>query len=152
MNATINALALRFKELKEKSEEQSAILKKIDAEWSAVENDLMSEMALEGCSSVALEGIGKFSFSTKDYLSVTQEKKPGFIGYLKESGNGDLVKEDVNSATLSKFLSEHLDELSFKFEKEMGLGEHDARGRAREVLVARGCSIFEKKTLSFRKK
>ena len=105
-------------------------------------------MVDEGVNSVKLEGVGTFSMRTKSFLNVTIANKEGFLKYLKESGNGGLIKEDVNSRTLTAFLSGHL-ELGFIRDRvNKGMDEVDARKDALEMLNKRGASYHSERQIA----
>ena len=108
-------------------------------------------MADEGVSSIRIEGIGLFSLSVTNYLSVTNDKKETFYPYLQEAGHGGLLKLDVNSRTLTAFLKQHLDEL-VKEREANGLDSVEAMESALKFLNERGASCFTKRGISLRRK
>lgn len=150
MNNELVELGKKFFELKTKHEEQSAALKELGAEWEAVETELLETMAEEGVSSINIDGLGLFSMSTRNMLSVNAANKEKFWEYLKESGNGHLLKLDVNPRTLTAFLGEHLAALIEKRKAE-GKMEFEAREEMLKFLNEKGASYFVKRGISFRK-
>lgn len=149
MEGKIVTLAKAFVELRTKHAEQEKILKQLSTEWDALETELLDAMVEEGVSSVKIEGIGLFSMSTSNYLSVNAANTGTFYAYLKESGNGGLLKEYVNPKTLTAFLKEHLESLKSEFEAK-GLDQVEARNTALEYLKEKGAAYFTKRGVSFR--
>lgn len=149
MTPQITKLATKFKELRAQSEEQTKALKELNLEWEAVEKELLEAMAEEGVRSVDIEGLGKFYMTTKNYLSVNIANKPSFYDYLQESGNGNLLKLDVNPRTLTAFLKGHLEELISQ-KVQGGLDQIEARNQALEFLNKKGASYFVDRGVSFK--
>ena len=142
--------AKRFFELKGQNEVAKDILKELSEKWDEAEKLLIEAMVEEGVNSVDLDGIGKFSMVTKNYLSVNAANKPGFLDYLKSSGNGAIIKEDVNPRTLTAFLKDHLEAVIGTYE-QTGLDKVDARNAALEFLKEKGAAYFSDRGISFRK-
>jgi hypothetical protein len=147
---TISDLVKKYAELEDRAEEQKAKLKAINDAWAEVETKLLEAMAEEGIKSTKLEGLGRFSLVTKNYLSVTAANKPSFFDYLKASGNGALLKEDVNPKTLTAFLKGHLEEIIKEF-SDKGMDTVDARNKALEFLNQKGASYFSERVISHTK-
>jgi hypothetical protein len=150
MNNQIVELGRKFADLKAKSEEAADALKEINAEWDEAEKALLEAMVEEGVKSVAIDGLGLFSMRVKNYLSVNAANKPGFYVYLKESGNGSLLKEEVNPKTLTAFLNGHVEELIKKLQKE-GKDPVEARKEALEFLNKKGASYFTDRGIALTK-
>lgn len=150
MNAKMIELAKRFKDLKAESAKQEEVLKKINKEWDAVDQELMSLMIDEGVNSASLTGIGRITMRTKNYLSVTKENKEKFFDYLRESGNDSILKLDVHAGTLGTFLDSHLAELKAKNEAD-GMDMIEARDKALEFLKEKGANYFIKRDLALGK-
>lgn len=146
---TIVELAEKFAELKKKSEAQSDILKAINTEWSECEMELLEAMAEEGVKSLKTE-FGTFSLTVTNYLSVNAAATETFYPYLKESGNGALLKEAVNSRTLTAFLKEHLETL-IKEREATGLDPIQARESSLQFLNQKGASYFTKREIRMKK-
>lgn len=146
----IKELAQRFVELKAASEELGDKLKEVNAAWTEVETQLLEAMVEEGVNSVKLAGLGHFIMSTKNYLSVNAANKPGFYAYLKESGNGALLKEEVNPRTLTAFLKGHLEEVAKRIADDYNLDNVEARNKALEFLNQKGASYFSERGITLR--
>ncbi len=146
----VNELGKRFFELKQLAEAKKEEIKKINDEWSEVENELIQAMVDEGTNSIGIEGIGKFTLTTKSFLSVNKANEMRFYGYLRASDNGALIHDHVNPRTLGAFLKEHQKELEGKYIAE-GLDAIDARNKAIDFLKEKGAAIFSEKTISLRK-
>lgn len=117
-----------------------------------LETELIEAMAEAEVNSVSIDGLGLFSMTTTNYLSVNAANKVRFYSYLKESGHGGLLKEEVNSATLTAFLKGHLIEVTKKFVESDDLEEFDARKKALEYLNGKGASYFSERGVSVRSK
>ncbi len=145
MNAQILELSRKFKELKEKHDAQSDILKQIDVEWTIIEEQLLEAMVEEGVKSINVIGCGSFTMRVENYLNVSAAAAEGFYSYLRESGNGGLLKEMVNPATLKAWLKPHFEELQQKYVDNSGLDPVEARDAALEFLKQKGCAYLTKR-------
>ncbi len=150
MNPTIIELGRKFKELKERSEKEKEILKATDAEWDECEQQLLAALVDEGVNSIDVDGIGKLSMRTENYLSVTAAHTEGFYTYLKLSGNGALLKESVNPRTLQAWLKGHLADMQEKYETQDGLDKVEARNAALKFLNEKGASYFTKRGIALK--
>lgn len=149
MTDQILSLARGFHVLKLEAARLSEALKDVNSQWATCEAELLQAMADEGLASMKIDGIGTLSTRTENYLSVTGEQKHGFYDYLKHSGNGGLLKEEVNPATLKAFLKQHVEELT-RQGVEAGKEEFDARTEAVTFLQAHGASVFTKRGITLR--
>jgi hypothetical protein len=73
------------------------------------EKALAEAMTREGVTQVQVETPeGKTTVFTKEsfYASVLVDDRPALLDWLKSNGQGELVKEDVNSSTLRKHVLE----------------------------------------------
>lgn len=145
-------LAHDFHAARAKCEELKTLLKEANAKKTQLELDLLEAMTDDEVSGVKIEGLGAFSMVTTNYLSVNAASKPNFFKYLKEAGHGGLLKEDVNTNTLTAFLKGHLAELTNKFVDSEGLSEFDASKKALEFLNKKGANYFSERGVSFRAK
>lgn len=152
MNTKILEHAKRFKELKAKSAEQDAALKETNKEWDECELQLLEAMIEEGVNSINIDGLGLYSMRTENYLSVNAANKPVAYGYLKESGNGSLLKEEVNPRTLTAFLKGHLADLIKARVENTGVDEVIARQACLEFLNSKGVNYFTKRGVALKEK
>ncbi len=146
MSKQIVELAKKYKDFDARHKAASAALKLLNEEWGECEVELLEAMVEDGVNSVKLEGVGNFSMATKAFLSVTAANKPSFFIYLKKTGNGGLLKEDVNSATLSSFLKDHLEQL-VRDKVNSGKDEVDARKEVLEYLNKQGASYHTERQI-----
>lgn len=116
------------------------------------ESVLLEAMTDNEVSSVRIEGLGLFSMTTTNYLSVNAANKPKFYAYLKASGNGGLLKEEVNPKTLTAFLKGHLVEMTKKIADADKLEDFDANKKALEYLKEKGAEYFSERGVSLRSK
>jgi hypothetical protein len=151
MAQDITSLARQYAEAKKRHDDQKSALDAISLEWTEIENQLLEAMVEEGVKSVLIDGLGLFSMATTSYLSVNAANKPLFYPYLKDSGHGSLLKEEVNPRTLTAFLKEHLVEVTRRYE-EQGMDGIDARNEALKFLSDKGASYFTKREVRMTKK
>lgn len=103
----------RIWEIEQKKKVLNAELEILSAEEKELKAKLIETLAEAGKSSTGhIEGVGEFSLKRNSYLSVTRAQTPAFIEYLKDWGNGSLVKEVVEANTLKSFLEEKLEEIT----------------------------------------
>lgn len=57
---------------------------------------------------ITVDGVGTLYLTTKVYANVKAEDREVFYEWLRETGNGDLIKETVYPATLNAFAKEQL--------------------------------------------
>jgi hypothetical protein len=144
MNQTLLELGKKFRALKDQSEAKDDELKLINKAWDECEAELIQAMIDDCINSFDIEGVGKISLARSSFLSVNAQNKEKFYKYLQDSGNGALLKLDVNPRTLGAFLKDHEKELTKKFMDEAGIDEIDAKAKADEVLKEHGAAIFAK--------
>lgn len=146
MNNLLVEKAKEYFALKTEHDDLSAKLKTVAEKWDAVEVELMQLLIEEGVNSIKLDGLGAFTLATRNFFNVTKENEESFYQYLKDTGNGGLLREYVNPRTLSTFLNSHFERI-----KETYGEDFEAKDKALDFLKQKGASVFEKKTISFRK-
>lgn len=143
-------LAKKFNDCKQRAKAAKDVLDVINKEWEGVEEALMEAMVEEGVGSMRIEGVGLVILATSTRLSLTVANKELGYQYLRESGNGGLLKEEVNAKTLGAFLDSHLTALiSERIEK--GLDIVDARESAVKHLNEHGFSYFTQRQVRINK-
>ena len=150
MNNKLVELGIKFKKFKDDYKEKEDALKLLGNEWEECERELLDAMVEEGVNSIDIDGVGKLSMRTENYLSVNTANTPFFYSYLKESGNGALLKEYVNPRTLTSFLKEHLELKTAEIAAQKAIDEFDARKEALDFLQGKGAAYFSKKSVSLR--
>jgi len=150
MNSKLIELGKKFKKFKDDYKVAEDALKLLGGEWEECERELLDAMVEEGVNSIDIEGVGKLSMRTENYLSVNSANTNFFYSYLKESGNGALLKEYVNPRTLTSFLKEHLELKIAEIQSTKEIDEFDARNEALEFLKSKGAAYFSKKSVSLR--
>lgn len=150
MSQKLTDIAKRYKELQDKHEAKNEELKAIGKDWTACETELLEAMVDEGVNSIKIDGVGLLSMRTKNYLNVNAANKPSFYEYLQASGNGGLLKLDVNPRTLTAFLGDHLQELIKAKVQAEGKDEIEARNEALEFLKSKGAAYFSERGISLR--
>ncbi len=136
--------------------------------------ELIDAMIEAGLKGISLDGIGTLTMSDEVYPAVTAEHKPGFFEYMKASGHGGIIKEDVNPQTFKSFLKNHLVELEMQLEDEglniaqflmikddpecshftasTPLDPMDSASVAKKIMAKVGASMFSKQNISLKKK
>lgn len=177
MHAEITELAQKFADCKKRHAEAEEVVKAINEEWLQVEADLIKAMSEEGVKSFDLEGVGRVTVRITKMPNVNAASKPDFFEYLRATGNGGLIKEDVHSKTLQSFLRKHAEEMQKQIVDE-GLNEYQAKvlcdlgadeyngvkvvagakfdamdsaALATEILKAKGASVYDKKDIQLGK-
>lgn len=102
-------LADKLRDLKLKKTQFESHVKEINAEIRNTEEQLYSDMMTEELQSFKKDGT-LFYLSFKTYASPTAKMRERLCQTLKDNGYGDIVKETVNSNTLSAFVKEQEEE------------------------------------------
>ncbi len=150
-NSKILALAKQFHSYKNQVKEMAEALKTLNAEWTAIESELLEAMVEEGVGSVKIDGLGNFILSTKTYLSLPAANRPQGYEYLKANGLGDIIKEYADPRTLGATLDLHFGNLVSQLQTNSELDIVDARKQAVELLNSKGFNYFSERTISLRK-
>lgn len=112
-----------YKELLDKKEELADQTKANNKEIETIKNELTQMMIEEECASVSRNGF-KYSLQEKVIYSKRSEEdlaqnETSFFDFLRDEGMGDIIKETVDSRTLSstiKSLVEEVGELPEHFQ------------------------------------
>ena len=89
----------------------------LKTKYKTKEAELQELLIEEGKSSTGhIQGVGEFAIKRQSYLSVTKEKLPAYMYYLKQRGEGGLIKEVIEANTLKKHLENKMEELSVGIE------------------------------------
>lgn len=102
-------LADKLKKLKEQKKEHDDAAKEIEAQIKAVDQQMVQIMVDKEMQNFNRAGT-LFYLNTKTYASPVPEKKPELFTTLKDEGFGDLVKETVDSRSLSAFVNEQIEQ------------------------------------------
>lgn len=106
-------LAKQLWELECEAQEQQATLKKTMELIGAKSDELLDYLVAEGKNSTGhIDGVGVFTLKRENYPSVTQDKMPVFLDYLREIGQEGLIIESVPAATLKKYCKERIETLT----------------------------------------
>ncbi len=152
-------------DLEKKKKSLDEELKAVKLAYEAKAQELTEHLLEEGKNSTGhIEGVGEFKIIPKSFPSVTKENMPLFIAWLRQRGDGGLVKETVDAQTMGAYIRERMEELVAVFDgsapverlihlKTLGLpDETPARELAVRVLSQHGISIFSECKLSHTKK
>lgn len=102
-------LADKLKELKARKKELEDAAKEISTEIETVDQEMVQMMIDQEMQNFSRAGT-LFYLNTKTYTSPVAEKKPELFTALKDEGFGDLIKETVDSRSLSAFVNEQIEE------------------------------------------
>lgn len=102
-------LADRLVYLKERKEQLSDLLKKLNAEIEETDRQLAELMVSEEVQTFVRNG-KTFYLRNDVYVSPVAERRAELIRWLKEHGLGDIVQETVHPRTLSATIKEMLEE------------------------------------------
>jgi hypothetical protein len=84
--------------------EQEKQFKATSAKRDVIEAQVIEKYAMEGVSSLKIEGLGSFPMTTMTRASIKADQSEAGIALMKKY-YPDLVKETVNAQTLSGFVS-----------------------------------------------
>ncbi len=111
LNDTLTGLARQFRALKDRKETLEAELKTLTEDIKKLEVEtlpaLMDDNEVE---KFTVEGVGTIYQQVKVYANVKKENEQKFHDWLRETGNGDLIKAYVFPGTLSSFAKEQLEQ------------------------------------------
>lgn len=100
-------LTQRLEEIQAECDRLQAEKTKKEAEKLAVEHELISVMQDEGIDSFRNPEIGR-SFSIKTDIIVKKVDEDAVFAWLKESGNGDAIKETIHASTFKAIARDYL--------------------------------------------
>ena len=111
MSEQLTEMAKSLRALKDEKEQLEAKLKEVNGGIRKLaEGDIPEYMEDNEIDKVSIEGVGTIYLSTKVYAHVKAENREPFFEWLREHGNGDLIKETVHPSTLNAFAKEQLSE------------------------------------------
>lgn len=104
-------LVVRFREAKLKKEEAEEAYKFAVAEYDKAESELIEMLNARNATKTAeYNGLGHVTLlKPRLYASVLEVNNDKLIKYLRENNRADLIKEVVNSQSLSAFVKEVLE-------------------------------------------
>lgn len=104
-----------YKELLDKKEELAELTKANNKEIEIVKKDLAQMMVDEECASVSRNGFKyslqeKVIYQKKSEEALAENEVP-FFDFLRDEGMGDIIKETVDSRTLSSTIKSLVEEV-----------------------------------------
>lgn len=103
-------LGERMEELDAIIAEKEEDLKTVKAEFEFIRVTLIpKKLEEEGLKNFRLASGRGITTSTDLYVSVLADDKPTFMQWLKDSGQGGIIKEDVNPQTLKAFIKNRIE-------------------------------------------
>lgn len=113
MEATLTErdLVIAFRDAKFKKDTAEEALETAKAEYDKCEKELIEMLEANNATSTAkYEGIGHVSLAKPQlYASCRKENEERLFAFLSSQGRDDLIKQTVNSRSLSGFVKEILD-------------------------------------------
>lgn len=100
----MKSTAMEFRELRDQKEYLKNELKRVENELTICEERLVNEMIEAGQTSARFDGVGLVSISNKLQAKIADREK--FFVWLRDTGRGDMIKEDVHYMTLQAFANE----------------------------------------------
>ncbi len=98
--STIDAIR-RMAELKKQKDGLDAQVKDIVSEYDFLRLVLIPErFDAEGISNMKIDGVGRVNLRGDVYVSVLAENREQFYGWLRDTGRGSLIQDNVNPSTL----------------------------------------------------
>lgn len=110
-NTLLIEAAKRFRELKDNKERLELELKSVNEEIKSIEVEKLPQLMDDNdVTKFTVEGVGTIFQQVKVYAHVKKEDEQKFHDWLRETDNGDLIKNYVFPATLSAFAKEQLEQ------------------------------------------
>ena len=99
----------KLRELKDKHEELDQQAKQVKAEFDDIlENVIPQLMEVHGRETVTIGGVGGLSLGEKVHVYCKVAYEPEFFAYLRERGDGAIIKESIHHQTLCSWGKEKL--------------------------------------------
>jgi hypothetical protein len=105
-------LVLKFREAKLKKDAAEKAAEEANMEFDKTENDLIDLLTAKNATKTATyDGVGSVTLvKPRVYASVLKENQDKLFAFLRgDAGRADLIKEVVNSQSLSGFVKEELE-------------------------------------------
>lgn len=110
-NERLTVLAKRFRELKDLKAVLEAQLKTITEEIDSIAKDRLPAMMDENdIPKFTVDGVGTIYQQVKVYAYVAKADEEIFHNWLRENGNGDMIRPYVFPQTLAAFAKEQLEQ------------------------------------------
>lgn len=69
---------------------------------------LASKMLEDGITNVTVDGVGRVTVTSDVYASIKVENRQAAYQFLRDTGNGDLIKDTVNASSLKSLVKSML--------------------------------------------
>lgn len=107
---TLTQHAQRYRELYDRKESLEGELKDVSAELQLLKTDVLPKVMDENeIEKFTTEGVGTIYTQMKVNAYVKKEDEEKFHAWLREGGNGDLIRDYVFPGTLSSFAKEQIE-------------------------------------------
>jgi hypothetical protein len=103
-------LVKKFRDAKLAKDAAEAAMEQAQAEYDATESELIELLEAKGATKTAeYDGVGHVTLLKPQlYASVKKENTPLLLTFLREIGRAEMIKEAVNSKTLSSFVADRV--------------------------------------------
>jgi hypothetical protein len=109
-NQALVALAQEFRAKKDRKEVIEAELKILDADLKKLATETIPNMMDDlGVEKITVAGVGTIYQQVEVYAYVLKENEDIFHNWLRENGQGDLIRPYIFPATLKAFAKEQLE-------------------------------------------
>ena len=109
-------IAKRMWEIEQKRKSLEHDVGVLKDEYAAAATELTDMLVEAGKSSTGhIEGVGEFSIVRKTFPSVNKESMPTFVAFLRQIGDGGIVRETVDAQTLGAYLRDKIETLGDMF-------------------------------------
>lgn len=122
-------LADKLAEVRDSLDELESRQKELNKEKEQIERELFEMMLAEDVEKFTRNG-RTFSPQVKTYASINAEYREAAFQWLKDNGFGDLVKEQVNTNSLTSWYKEQIEEGELPEEFLAYLNVYDKQGIA----------------------
>lgn len=111
VNSTYATIGASVQTLQADIKSQEAALKAKKEELRLLQEELLpTKMNEEGVSTVNVTGVGRFTVTSVERVSVIGGKQPDLKAWLEENGYEGLIQDTINSSTLKAWVKERLQE------------------------------------------
>lgn len=111
MSNQLTSMVHDLRDLKDRKDVLELELKEVNKRIRALsEQEIPEYMDENEIDKISIDGVGTVFLKTKVYANVKADDLNGFFEWLRDNGNGDIIKETVHPSTLNAFAKEQLSE------------------------------------------
>lgn len=110
-NLTVSELAEYQNVLRSKLDSFDRAKKELQKVYDIVRNSILAgKMEEEGIKTITVENVGRVCVTSDVYASIKVENKERAYQFLRDTGNGDIIKDTINSSSLKSVVKSMLRE------------------------------------------